>query len=157
MAPIVASTEIARSPEDVFRYVTDPSHIHEWQESAVSAKPEQDGPLGEGSRVAVTRRVGRMERTMTVEMTERTPPSSWTIRGVDGPVRVFVKGTIEPIDDGSRSRITVEIEPEGHGLGKLLVPLVVNRKIQKEHPQNLANLKARLESGAGGDTGAPDS
>jgi len=36
MAPIVESIEISRSPEDVFPYVTDPSHLPEWQESVVS-------------------------------------------------------------------------------------------------------------------------
>jgi uncharacterized protein YndB with AHSA1/START domain len=38
MAPIVSSVEIARRPEDVFSYVTDPSRLAEWQESLVSAR-----------------------------------------------------------------------------------------------------------------------
>ena len=41
MAPIVASVEISRSPEDVFAYVTDPSHLPEWQESVVSVKTDE--------------------------------------------------------------------------------------------------------------------
>lgn len=36
MAPIVSNIEIARSPEDVFTYITDPSRLAEWQESVVS-------------------------------------------------------------------------------------------------------------------------
>ena len=35
MAPIVESIEISRSPEDVFSYVTDPSHLPEWQGEAL--------------------------------------------------------------------------------------------------------------------------
>jgi hypothetical protein len=37
----------------------------------------------------------------------------------------------------------------GHGIGKLLVPLVVRRQARKEMPANVARLKRRLEqSGA---------
>jgi len=37
---------------------------------------------------------------------------------------------------------------EGHGIGKLLVPLVVEREARKEMPVNLSALKERLERGA---------
>jgi hypothetical protein len=85
---------------------------------------------------------------MTMEMTELNPPRSWAVRGIDGPVRGIVNGTVEPLDDGARSRVTIELDFEGHGLGKLLVPLVVRRQAQQEMPRNLQNLKERLESGA---------
>ena len=147
MAPIVSSIEIARPPEGVLSYVTDPSRLPEWQESVVSTRIEEKGPPGEGSRIAVTRRIGRGERTMTSEVTV-SPPRSWTVRGVDGPVRGMVKGTVEPLDDNARSRVTIELDFEGHGIGKLLVPLVVRRQAQKELPTNLRNLKERLESSA---------
>jgi uncharacterized protein YndB with AHSA1/START domain len=148
MAPIVASIEISRSPEDVFAYVTDPSHLPEWQESVVSVRRDADGPLTVGSRVVVTRRIGRREQAMTAELAELNPPKSWAARGVDGPVRGNVKGTIEALDDGARSRVTIELDFEGHGIGKLLVPLVVKRQAQKEVPRNQQRLKERLESGA---------
>jgi hypothetical protein len=101
-----------------------------------------------GSRVVVTRRVGRREQAMTAELSELNPPKSWAVRGIDGPVRGNVKGTIVPLDDGARSRVTIELDFEGHGIGKLLVPLVVRRQAQKEVPRNQQKLKERLESGA---------
>jgi uncharacterized protein YndB with AHSA1/START domain len=139
MAPIVSSIEIARPPEAVFSYVTDPGRLAEWQESVVSTRTEEGGPASVGSRVAVTRRIGRGERTMTSELTQLSPPRGWALRGIDGPVRAIVKGTIEPLDDGARSRVTIELDFEGHGLGKLLVPLVVRRQAQNEVPRNLQN------------------
>src|SRR5918994_1401824 len=148
MAPIVTSIEIARPPEEVFSYVTDLSHLAEWQESVVSARAEGGGPPTVGSRTITNRRVGRSERTMTMEMTSITPPRSWAVRGIDGPIRGIVNGTVDPLDDGARSRVTIELDFEGHGLGKLLVPLVVRRQAQTEMPRNLRNLKERLESGA---------
>jgi len=147
MAAIVESIEIARRPEDVFAYLTDPSHIPEWQESAVSARQEGGGPVGVGSKVVVTRRLRNREMTMTNEVTEVNPPSSWRLRGVDGPVRGMVEGRVEPLEGGERSRVTISLDFEGHGIGKLLVPLVVRRQVRAEMPKNLQNLKERLESG----------
>ena len=147
MAPIVESIEISRPPEDVFSYVTDPSHLTEWQESVVSAREEGDAPRGVGSRTVVTRRVGGQERAMTVELSDLNPPTTWGVRGIDGPVRGMVKGTIEPLDDGERSRVTIALDFEGHGIGKVLVPLVVRSQARAEMPRNLQNLKERLESG----------
>jgi uncharacterized protein YndB with AHSA1/START domain len=147
MAPIVSSIEIARPPQEVYQYVTDPARIPEWQESAVDTRVEGGGPAAMGSRVVVTRRVGRGERAMTTEVTDLTPPRSWGGRGIDGPVRGIFTGTVEPLDDGARSRVTIELDFEGHGLGKLLVPLLVRPQVRKEMPRNMETLKARLESG----------
>ena len=145
MAPITNSVEIARSPEQVFAYVTDPSRLTEWQESAVSSRLEGGDAPAVGSRVVVVRRVGRRERTMTVELAELNPPTSWAVRGIDGPVRGNVKGTVEPLDDGARSRVTIELDFEGHGIGKLLVPLVVRRQARRQLPKNEQKLKEVLE------------
>ena len=144
MAPIVASIEIARSPQDVFAYVTDPTRLPEWQESVVRAKGS-DTPVRVGTRARVTRRVGRREMTQSAELAELTPPTTWAVRGLDGPVRGNVNGTIDSLDDGARSRVTIELALEGHGIGKLLVPLFVRRKAQVEVPRNMQNLKQRLE------------
>jgi len=150
MAPIVESIEIARRPEDVFAYVTDPSRLPEWQQSVVAVRLEGDAPLAVGSRAVVTRRVGRREQAMTAELTELNSPSSWAVRGIDGPVRGIVKGTIEPLGDGERARVTIALDFEGHGIGKLLVPLVVRRQARTEMPRNQQKLRERLESGAVG-------
>jgi uncharacterized protein YndB with AHSA1/START domain len=148
MAPIVESIEISRRPEDVFSYVTDPSRLPEWQVSVVSVRRVDDAPITVGSRAGGSRRMGRRGQAMTAELAELNSPRSWAVRGIDGPVRGNVKGTIEPLDDGARSRVTIELDFEGHGIGKLLVPLVVRRQAQKEVPRNQQKLKERLESGA---------
>ena len=40
MAPITASVDIARSPEDVFAYISDLHRHPEWQEGLVSVTPQ---------------------------------------------------------------------------------------------------------------------
>jgi uncharacterized protein YndB with AHSA1/START domain len=148
MAPIVSSIEISRPPQEVFAYVTDPSRLAEWQESLISSRPEGGGPPAVGSKAIMTRRVGRSERTMTMQLTNFSPPRSWGARGIDGPIRAIVNGTVEPLEGEAGSRATIELDFEGHGLGKLLVPLVVRRQAQRELPRNLRSLREQLESGA---------
>jgi uncharacterized protein YndB with AHSA1/START domain len=148
MAPIVESVEISRRPEDVFPYATDPRKISEWQENVVKTELEGSAPVTVGSKIKHTRRLGRTERDMTIEITELSPPRRWALRGIDGPIRPVATGTVEPLEDGERSRVTIELDFEGHGIGKLLVPLVVRPQAKRELPRNQQRLKERLESGA---------
>jgi uncharacterized protein YndB with AHSA1/START domain len=148
VAPLVHTVEIARSPEDVFAYVTDPAKFVEWQEAVVRAAPKSSEPVGQGSQISLTRKVGRREQTMTSELTEYAPPKSYAFRVLDGPVRARGRGTFEPLDDGKRTRFTFEIDFDGHGIGKLLVPLFVRRQAAKELPESHASLKRRLEAGS---------
>lgn len=144
MASIVASTEVSRSPDDVFAYVTDPERLPEWQESVLRAESSQT-PVRIGTRARVTRRLGPRDVTQTAELTELTPPTHWVVHGLDGPVRGNVNGRIEPLDNGTRSRVTIELDLEGHGIGRLLLPLFVRRKAQEEMSRNMQLLKNKLE------------
>ncbi|MGA4956937.1 SRPBCC family protein [Streptomyces lavendulocolor] len=146
MSAIRQSVEISRRPEDVFSYMTDTSHLPEWQESALSVSPVGRVSGGLGSRVRVTRQVGRRRMPMTMEMSEYDPPRSFRMDGIDGPVRGHVRGTVEPIGDGERSRVTLDLNFESHGIGKVLVPLVVRTRARKEMPKNEQHLKDILEA-----------
>ncbi|MEV0413764.1 SRPBCC family protein [Streptomyces sp. NPDC050448] len=145
MSAIRESIDIFRSPEDVFDYVTDPTHLPEWQDSAVSARQLDGAPLHLGSKVEITRRMAKREFPMTMEVTELDPPRSWHLHGIDGPVRGDVRGTIEPLDDGKRSRVTLDLDFEGHGIGKVIAPLVVKPYARRQMPRNEEKLKHLLE------------
>jgi uncharacterized membrane protein len=147
MAPITRSIEIARRPEDVFAYLDDLERHGEWQSEIVSARVDTEGPTRVGSRATETRRVGKREQTMTYEVTEHDPPRIFAFHGIDGPVRVVGRGTVEPVGDGSSSRVTIVLDFEGHGMGKLLLP-IVRRQARKAVPKNQQRLKERLEGGA---------
>jgi hypothetical protein len=44
------------------------------------------------------------------------------------------------------SRLTIAVDFAGHGIGKLLVPLIVRRQAHKEMPANVQALKRRVEA-----------
>jgi uncharacterized protein YndB with AHSA1/START domain len=148
VAPIISQIDIARPPGEVFAYVTDPSRFGQWQEGVVSGHTEGDGPPRVGSKCVMTRRIGGSERTSTSEITQINPPASWSIRGIDGPIRANVDVTVEPAQQNQQSHVTIRLDFAGHGIGKLLVPLVV-RQARQEAPRSCQSLKARMESDEG--------
>ncbi|MFB9356711.1 SRPBCC family protein [Actinoplanes nipponensis] len=146
MPPITISIEVERSAEDVFAYATDPTRFHEWQSGVVSGRMEQPGEPTVGARCLTARRIGGANRSSTSTIAHLNPPHSWGVRGIDGPIRAIVDVAVEPLPSG-RARLTIAVDFEGRGIGKLLVPLVVRREARKEMPHNLAALKRRLEHG----------
>ena len=146
MAPIESSIDIARPPDEVFAYLADPSRVAEWQHDVVRVDVEGVGPPGLGARFTTTRRIGGVERTMTQEVTELSPPMSWAVHGVDGPIRPSARVTVAPLDGGTRSRVLFALDFEGHGIGRPLVP-AVRRQAQRAAPVSYRNLKQRLEHG----------
>jgi len=146
MAAIIESVEVARPPEDVFAYLDDLARHREWQETLVDVHVDTEGPTRVGSRATETRRVPGGKRKFTYEVTAHDPPRSSSFHGVEGPVRPVGTVRVEPIGEGSHSRVTIELEFEGHGIGKLLAPLA-RREARKQVPRDQARLKQRLEAG----------
>ena len=148
MAPLVSTIAVNRPADKVFAYATDPSRFGEWQHGVVSGHMDGAGPTEVGSRCITTRRIGFGERPSTSEVTRMQPPRRWAVHGVDGPIRAVVDVEVEPLDGDARSRVSIALDFEGHGIGKVLVPLVVRRQARREMPDNLRALKERLEGGA---------
>ena len=146
MAPAVNSIEIARPADEVFAYVTDPTTMPEWQEGVVSGHMDAS-TTRVGSRCTTIRKIGGREREVNTTITEYDPPRRWSDRGIDGPVRAIVAVTVESLADGSGSRLTIDLDFTGHGIGKLLVPLIVRRQAAREMPENMRRLRQRLETG----------
>jgi uncharacterized protein YndB with AHSA1/START domain len=147
MAPITESIEIDRRPEEVFAYLDDVKRHGEWQEQIVDVQPQGDEPMGVGKRVRETRRVPGGDRSMTYEITEHDPPHRSSFRVLDGPVRGVGTVSVEPVGDGSQTKLTITIDFQGHGLGgKLLLP-VAKAQARKQIPKDQAKMKALLESG----------
>jgi hypothetical protein len=86
------------------------------------------------------------EREVITEITQYDPRRRWADRGISGPIRAIVAVTVEPLADRSRSKVTIKVDLTGHGIGKLLVPLIVRRQAVSEMPGSMRRLKQRLEA-----------
>jgi uncharacterized membrane protein len=148
MAAIVESVEIARTPEDVYAYLDKLDKHGEWQDTIVSTKIDSDGPVRVGTRATDRRRVpGGMKVNTTYEIVEYDPPRRTRFQVINGPVRPAGTITVEPLDDGTRSRLTLELDFQGHGIGKLLAPMA-RRQAKMQVPADQLRLKQLLEAGA---------
>jgi hypothetical protein len=137
------STEIACPAGDVFAYATDPTRFHEWQQGVVSGSMDGEGGPAVGDLCRTTRKIGGSVRPATSELVRLDPPRAWSVHGIDGSIRARVDVDVEPLSE-HRSRLTIAVDFEGHGIGRLLVPLVVRRQAAKEMPGNLQRLKTML-------------
>jgi carbon monoxide dehydrogenase subunit G len=126
--------EIARTPEDVFAYLTDVSNLTEWQEGVKSAS------LRDG-RIEETRTLLGRELDTTLEIVEREAPRVFTLRALDGPVRVTILHELEPANDGTQLKVTAEGDiPGGFAAG------LVARRVEKQFRKDFERLKQILES-----------
>ena len=145
MTPAIASTVVHRPAAEVFAYATDPGSFREWQQGLIEGHLDPPGPAQVGTKCLTTRRIGGANRVVTSELTHIDAPRAWGVRGIDGPIRATVDVTVESLTETS-SRLTIAVDFDGHGIGKLLVPLIVRRQAQKEMPANVEALKQRVEA-----------
>ena len=143
-----STVEIDRGPDEAFAFVTDPARFAEWQNGVVTGHMEAIGTPAVGDKCLMTRRVGFVQRVFASEVTHVDPPRTWGVRGIDGPIRATVDVTVVGLDEGRRSRVSIEVDFEGHGIGKLLVPLVVRPQAAKEMPANLGAEATTRRAGA---------
>jgi carbon monoxide dehydrogenase subunit G len=126
--------EIARTPEDVFAYLTDVSNLPRWQEGVKSAS------LRDG-RIEETRTLLGRELDTTLEIVEQEAPRVFTLRALDGPVRVTILHELEPTDGGTQLTVTAEGDiPGGFAAG------FVARRVEKQFRKDFERLKQILES-----------
>jgi uncharacterized protein YndB with AHSA1/START domain len=146
MTNIVSTIEIARSPEDVFAYLDQLERHSEWSGSIISSTRDTPAPTQVGSRATDLRKVPGGKQASTYEITEHDPPRKASFKGINGPVRPLGTVTIEPAGD-NRSKLTVEIDLQGHGFAGLFMAPLARSQARKQIPQDQQRIKERLESG----------
>ena len=125
--------EIARTPEDVFAYLTDVSNLPEWQAGVKSATVR-------GDRVEESRSLLGRELHTSLEIVERDEPRLFTLRALDSPVPFSVRHELEPLGGGTRLTVTAEGDVPGFAAGLL------SRRAERQFRKDFERLKQILES-----------
>jgi uncharacterized membrane protein len=141
---ITSTIEIDRPQADVFAYLDELDKHSEWQGDLISSRLETDPPVRVGSRAIDTRTVPGGPREFAYEVTEHDPPRTTAWRGLEGPIRAVGSVIVESIGDGTRSRVTVKFNLEGHGIGVLIAPFA-RMQARRQIPKDQATLKQILE------------
>src|SRR3954447_12775785 len=98
------AVEIARPPEEVFAFVTDPAKLSRWQD-AEEVEQLTDGPVRAGTRFREVHKVLGRRRVELTEVVECDPARVFHIRVVEGPP-VDGRWTFEPSAAGTRVTLT---------------------------------------------------
>jgi hypothetical protein len=96
--------DIARAPQDVFAYITDPSKLANWQD-AEHVEQLTPGPVARGTRFREVHKAMGRRRTELTEVVTFDPGRRFEIRVVDGPP-VDGRWDFEAIDGGTRLTLT---------------------------------------------------
>jgi uncharacterized protein YndB with AHSA1/START domain len=110
------SVEIARAPEAVFAYLTDPSKLASWQD-AEEVEQLTPGPVRPGTRFREVHKAMGRRRVELTEVVTFDPGRRFEIRVVEGPP-VDGRWDFEAIDGGTRLTLTPTVRL-GRGLGAL--------------------------------------
>ena len=124
--------EIARTPEDVFAYLTDVSNLPDWQ-SGVKSATQRDGKIEESRSM-----FGRELHT-TFEIAEHEEPRLYTLSALDSPVPFTVRHELEPAGSGTRLTVTAEGDVPGFAAGLLA------KRAEKQIRKDFERLKEILE------------
>jgi carbon monoxide dehydrogenase subunit G len=125
--------EIARTPEDVFAYLTDVSNLPDWQ-TGVKSATLRDGHIEESRSL-----LGHHLDT-TLEIVEQEEPRVFTLRALGGPVPFTVRHELEPQHGGTRLTVTAEGDVPGFAAGLLA------RGAERQFRKDFERLKQILES-----------
>lgn len=135
---------VARPPEVVFDYLTDPAHLAEWQTTKTSVEQLTDGPPGLGTRVRErTKPPGSREFEQVVEFTEFDRPRRVHVHIVEGPQPIDGTWSFEP--DGPGTRVHFAADGKLRGPVRVLGPLaarVLARQFARYHDRLRRNLEA---------------
>jgi carbon monoxide dehydrogenase subunit G len=125
--------EIARTPADVFAYLTDVSNLPAWQAGVKSAT------LREG-KIEESRTLLGRELHTTLEVVEQDEPRVFTLRALDSPVPFTVRHELEPADGGTGLTVIADGDVPGFAAGLL------SRRAERQFRKDFERLKRILEA-----------
>jgi carbon monoxide dehydrogenase subunit G len=130
------NVQIARTPEDVYDYLTEVANLPLWQSGVHSARRE-------GSEIHESRHMlGReLRTTLAVEAEER--PRLFVLRATNSPVPFSVRHELEPSGDGTR--LTVIGEGDA-GMLPGFAAGIMTRRAEKQFRRDFERLKQLLEA-----------
>ncbi|HTQ74844.1 MAG TPA: SRPBCC family protein [Burkholderiales bacterium] len=142
---------IARSPQQVFDYVTTPANWPRWHPSSLAVRGATDHPLAVGESVVEDFIVAGNRGTVTWTVTAREAPVRWSIEGRNVGSRGggTVTYTLAPEGGGTRfTRVLTYHMP--NLLAAILDDFGVRERVAAESAEAVARLRTALESGPTG-------
>src|SRR3954470_361641 len=132
---IEKSIEIARTPEDVFDYLSDLGNEVPWNPNCLAMEELTGGPIGVGTRFRAKWKQGPV---IFPEVTAYERPHTWTYTN-GGSIACVLEITLEPTSSAG-TRLTARGLWSANGLARLFFPVFI-RTMRKAEVQVLTNAR----------------
>ncbi len=149
MPVVEESVFIARSPEEVFDYLTTAENLPVWDSSIMEAEQVDSGPMRVGTRWRGVSKILGRRFEWTTEVTELQPPTRAVSRAVEGKLRFTVTNTLQQENAGTRYTFKVEADSGLGGVfGRLTDPIVekAQRRTVRANLDTLAELLTQSDT-----------
>ena len=141
MATFSEHADVDTSIDQTFDYVTDQDLVAEWNDHVQSVSVIGGGQVGVGSQLVQHRRRGNREFDLNFTVIAHEPPHRHIVTGRVFGVDTTMAFTFAEHESGTRVTMTASVI--GHGVRRLLAP-VVAREMHKSTESAVAALEERL-------------
>ena len=145
MFTVTEAVSIARSPQEVFDFLTDGRNRPLWDTTVISEELTSPEPVGVDSTIHSRLRAMGQEIDVDWRVTEFDPPTRMAIVSTAGPLPTSVVFEFAKLGDGCDARATVEGSPTG--MMQIVEP-VIAEVVRASLSAGLARAKALLEGDA---------
>jgi carbon monoxide dehydrogenase subunit G len=141
------TAEINRPIDQVFAFLADGTNDPKFSPRVQEITKTTDGPPGVGAVYASTVKDAGMTTKREFELTEFEAPTKirWTERSKNSITVPSGGYDLEPAGEGA-TRLTIHNTFEGHGFGKVILPLAL-RAARKDADAFAGRIKAAVEAG----------
>jgi uncharacterized protein YndB with AHSA1/START domain len=141
-----ATTTINKPIEQVFQFLAAGTNDQKFSPRVQEIEKTTEGPVGVGTRFKSTVKDAGMKSSREFEYTEFEQPSKirWTERSKNAITVPSGGYDLEPAGEGA-TKMTIHNEFEGHGFGKVILPLAA-RAAKKDADAFAGRIKAAVEA-----------
>lgn len=139
------TAQIDRPIEEVFAFLADGENDPKFSPRVLEIAKTSEGPPGVGTTYSSTVKDAGMKTKREFELTEFDPPTRIHWAELSKNLVTASEGGYDLADQGGSARLTVHNELEGHGLGKLLLPLAL-RAARKDADAFAQRIKEAVEA-----------
>jgi hypothetical protein len=133
---------IARTPKEVFDFITASENAPKVTSSIVSMVKLTEGIVGVGTRYRETRLMNGKEHSTELEVAAYEPDQRYAMKNLTEGIETIYHYSFKPEKEGTRIELVCEVKATG--LKKLMVPMVASI-LKKEDGDHLQRLKQAME------------
>ena len=134
---------IARTPKEVFDFISASENAPKVVSSVVSMVKLTEGPVGVGTRYRETRLMNGKEAQAELEIVDFEPSQRYAMKNVTEGIETIYRYTFKQENGGTRIDLVCELSASG--LKKLMLPMVASI-LKKEDSDHLQRLKQAMEA-----------